>query len=54
MSDYTGAAVLLGRLSKAEWLLADRGYYDADGFRDTVKDKGIKPGVPGRKSLGKS
>ena len=29
VSDYTGAAALLGSLSKAEWLLADRGY-DAD------------------------
>ena len=29
VSDYTGAAALLGGLPKAEWLLADRGY-DAD------------------------
>jgi IS5 family transposase len=33
VSDYTGAAALLGGLPKAEWLLADRGY-DADWFRD--------------------
>ena len=26
VSDYTGATALLGSLSKAEWLLADRGY----------------------------
>jgi transposase len=26
VSDYTGAAALLGRLLEAEWLLADRGY----------------------------
>jgi hypothetical protein len=26
VSDYTGAAALLGSLPKAEWLLADRGY----------------------------
>lgn len=29
VSDYTGAAALLGSLPQAEWLLADRGY-DAD------------------------
>jgi transposase len=28
---------------------ADRGY-DADGFRDTLRDKGIKPRIPGRRS----
>ena len=26
VSDYTGAAALLGSLPKADWLLADRGY----------------------------
>ncbi|WP_438671752.1 IS5 family transposase [Pseudogemmobacter sonorensis] len=49
ISDYTGAAALLGSLPKAEWLLADRGH-DADWFRDALKDKGIKPCIPGRKS----
>ena len=49
VSDYTGAATLLGSLPKAEWLLADRGY-DADWFRDALKDKGIKVCIPGRKS----
>lgn len=52
VSYYTGAAALLGSLPKAEWLLADRGY-DADWFRDALKDKGIKPYIPGRKSRGK-
>ena len=52
VSDYTGAAALLDSLPKAEWLLADRGY-DADWFRDALKDKGIKPCIPGRKSRGK-
>ena len=42
VSDYTGAAALLGSLPKAGWLLADRGY-DADWFREALKDKGIKP-----------
>ncbi len=52
LSDYTGAAALLGSLPKAEWLLADRGH-DADWFRKASKDKGIKPFIPGRKSRGK-
>ena len=47
VSDYTGAAALLGSLPPADWLLADRGY-DADWFRDALKDKGIKPCIPGR------
>jgi transposase len=38
--DHSGAAALLGGLPKAEWLLADRGY-DADWFRDVLKDNGI-------------
>ena len=50
VSDHTGAAVLLGSLPKAGWLLADRGY-DADWFRDVLKDKGIKACIPDRKSL---
>ena len=40
---------MLGSLPKAEWLLADRGY-DADWFREALKDKGIKACIPGRKS----
>ncbi len=39
-------------MPSADWLLADRGY-DADGFRDALKDKGIKPCIPGRKSRAK-
>ncbi len=53
VSDYTGAAALLGSLPAADWLLADRGY-DADWFREALKDKGIKPCIPGRKSRGKA
>ncbi len=49
VSDYTGAAALLDDLPKAQWLLGDRGY-DADWFRDALQAKGIKPGIPGRKS----
>lgn len=51
-SDYTGAAALLGSLPAAEWMIADRGY-DADWFREALKDKGIRPCIPGRKSRGK-
>jgi transposase len=48
-SDYTGAAALPGSLPSAQWLLGDRGH-DADWCRDALKDKGIKPCIPGRKS----
>ncbi|WP_144038974.1 IS5 family transposase [Gemmobacter megaterium] len=52
VSDYTGAAAMLSSLPTADWLLADRGY-DADWFRDALKDKGIRACIPGRKSRGK-
>ena len=52
VSDYTGAA-FLGSLPVAEWMIADRGY-DADWFRDVLKDKGIRPCILGRKSRGKA
>ena len=50
VSDYTRAAALLSSLPKAKWLLADRGGA-ADWFRDALKDKGIKPRIPGRSSV---
>jgi len=40
-------------MAGADWLIADRGY-DADWFRDALKDKGIKPCIPGRQSRGKA
>ena len=46
VSDYTGAAALLSSQPAAEWLIADRGY-DADLFREALKDKGIRPLHPG-------
>ena len=52
VSDHTGAAALLGSLPAAEWLIADRSY-DADWFRDALKDKGIRACIPGRKSRAK-
>ena len=48
VSDYMRAAALLRDLPKAEWLLADRGY-DADWYREALKDKGIRVSIPGRK-----
>lgn len=53
ISDYRGAAALLNSLPAAEWMIADRGY-DADWFRDALKDKEISPCIPGRKSRGKA
>ncbi len=53
MSDYTGAAALLGDLPKAGWLLADRGY-SAAWFREALKDTGIKVFIPDRKSRKKA
>ena len=47
ISDYTGAAALLGDMPKAQWLLGDRGY-DADWFREALQNKGIRPCIPGR------
>ena len=52
VSDYTGARALLSSLPAADWMIADRGY-DADWFRDALKDKGIRPCIPGRKSRDK-
>nr|WP_225199155.1 IS5 family transposase [Gluconobacter oxydans] len=52
ISDYTGASALLDSLPAAQWMPGDRGY-DADWFRDTLEEKGIKPCIPGRKSRGK-
>jgi len=49
VSDYTGAAALLGSLPAAQWLLADRGY-DADWFREALQAKGIRACIPGRKA----
>ena len=49
MSDYKGAALLLGALPSAKELLADRGY-DADWFRDALRAKGITPCIPGKKN----
>ena len=49
VSEYSGSAAPLGNMPKAERLLADRGY-DAERFREALKDKGIESCFPGRKS----
>ena len=51
MSDDIGARALCGSLPAVDWLIADRGY-DADWFRDALKDRGIRPCIPGRTSRG--
>lgn len=48
-SDYLGAAVFADDLPPAKWILADKGY-DADWFRNALKDKGIEPCIPSRRS----
>ena len=53
VSDYIGARALCGSLPEVEWLIADRGY-DADWFREALRDKGIRPCIPGRTSRGKA
>ena len=52
VSDHTGAPALLSSPPKADWLLADKGH-DADWFRDALKDRAIKPCIPGRSSRDK-
>ena len=49
MSDYKGVRLIVNDLPLAKHLLADRGY-DADWFRDALKDKGIKPCIPPKKN----
>ena len=40
VSDYTGAAALLGSLPSADWLLADRGYpkFDSKSRKIAARD----------------
>jgi transposase len=52
VSGCTGALALLSSLPRADWLLADKGY-DADWFREALKDRDIKPCIPGRRSRDK-
>lgn len=47
-SDYIGARALMDRLPRAKTMLADRGY-DADWFRNALKDMEIEPCIPSRR-----
>ena len=47
MSDYKGAALMLGAIPDAGTMLADKGY-DADWFRSALKQRGIVPCIPSR------
>lgn len=49
MSDYKGAAQILCALPSAQYMLGDRGY-DADWFRQALRDKGIVPCIPPKKN----
>ena len=49
VSDYIGARALLASLPDAQWMLADRGY-DADWFRDGLKERNIEPCIPTRRN----
>ena len=49
VSDYIGARAWMSSLPKADWLLADRGH-DAGWFRNGLRDMGITPCIPSRKS----
>ena len=48
VSDYIGARALVSSLPNVDWLLGDR-RYDADWFREALKDSGIRACIPGRK-----
>ena len=49
MSDYQGAALIVEALPPSKCLLADRGY-DADWFREALRNKGIEPCIPPKKN----
>ena len=51
--DQIGARASLSSLPDVDWLLGDRGY-DADWFREALKDKGIRACIPGRKNRKKA
>ncbi|MFB9982624.1 IS5 family transposase [Mesorhizobium newzealandense] len=47
MSDYKGAALMLGTLPKAQSLLGDKGY-DADWFRTALAERDITACIPSK------
>lgn len=48
VSDYIGARSLPGGLPNVKWLPGDRGY-DADWFKEALRDKRIRACIPDRK-----
>ncbi len=52
-SDYIGARALLSSLPQARVLLADRGY-DANWFRNALKERNIQPCIPSRRKRRKA
>ena len=53
VSDHANAAALPGSLPAAEGLIPDQGY-GTDWFGEALKDNGIRPCIPGRKSRSKT
>ena len=49
MSDYKGARHIVQALPAARYMLADRGY-DANWFRQTLRERGIEPCIPSKKN----
>ncbi|MBP7339718.1 MAG: IS5 family transposase [Niveispirillum sp.] len=49
VSDITMAETLLAEVDDCRYVLADKGY-DSDKLRAKIKEKGVKPVIPGRKS----
>jgi IS5 family transposase len=47
--DYIGAQALLASLPAAEWMFADLGY-DADWFREELKERNTEPCIPSRRN----
>ena len=48
VSDYVCARALFSSIPNVDWLLGDRGY-DVDWIPKSLKDKGIRTCIPGRK-----
>ena len=49
VSDIKMADALLAEIPDCRYVLADKGY-DSDKLRASIRDKGAKPVIPGRKS----
>ena len=47
VADVTAAPALLARAEKARYVIADKGY-DADDLRQSLRQAGIVPVIPGR------